>query len=163
MPFLFTQNCWALARFLHYLISPLKFHWIGNILVTIMSLSCWVSEGGKWKALSCKCSLSKMPKVVGKYHLVKLFFLHLLVNLGKWKWNRVFPLSKSCCYLTLWKKTLHGSALPIVGAVSHKPLQTHLAISKKKNNEPNTIQNMISSQKPDSEPNVKYLSTVHWS
>lgn len=94
MPFPFTQKCWALARFLHYLISPLKFHWIGNILVTIMSLSCWVSEGGKWKALPCKCSLSKVPKVVGKYRLVQLFFLRFLWIWGNENEPEMFPSEK---------------------------------------------------------------------
>lgn len=78
-----------------------------------------------------------MPKVAGKYRLVKLFFLCLLVNLEKLKLTGVFLLSKMCCCLTPQKNTLHGLASPTVGAVSHQPLQTHLAITKKKNNQHN--------------------------
>lgn len=87
----------------------------------------------------------------------------ILVNLGKWKWTEMFPSLKPAAASPPLKKPLHGSALATVGAVPQELLQTHLAVTKKKNNLPNTTQNMISRQKSDPEPNVKYPPAVHGS
>lgn len=132
MPFPFTQKCWALASFLHYLISPLKFHWIGNILVTIMSLSCWVSEGGKWKALSCKCSLSKVPKVVGKYRLVQLFFLQFLWIWGNENEPEMFLSLKPAAASPQEKSHSRDQPCPLLVQCSRNPCKLTLQSPKRK-------------------------------
>lgn len=51
------------------------------------------------------------------------------MNLGKWNQTGFCP-SKTCGHLPFWK-AVHISASSML--VSHKPLQTYLAITKKKN------------------------------